>query len=243
MQDDKIDIKKILRDDPEQEVEPVTVDQETDDSEETEEVQEPVSDETQDLVEHLNKAKDADDSDETEEVEETEEVATDEPEEVPVPEEPVVKQAQPEPEPAQPLTAEEKKKRIMKVLVPVLMVVFAFIAKTAFFPAPKPSVAQKIQPAQTIQPPATSQWQPPEEYPESLRDPMRFGPATGQQQGTDDGPMVIKGIVFSSTPAAMISGKIVKTGDQIMGATVVEIKRESVVFRSGDKQWEQKVKR
>ena len=131
----------------------------------------------------------------------------------------------------------------MKVLVPLLLVAFVFMAKKSFFPSPKESIAQKVQPAQTVQSNMPPQWQLPDEYPSSLRDPMRFGSVTGGQYDVEPESLVLKGIIFSSTPSAIINGKIVRTGDEMMGATIVEIKKGSVVFRSGDRQWEQKVKR
>jgi hypothetical protein len=235
--------------------EPVNTDQDADDSEEvesaedTKEVEDVMADESQDVVEPVDTDQDADDSDEVESAEETkevEDVMVDRSPKVVAPEvldKAVNKQPQPEQKaPKEPLTAEEKKDRIMKVLVPMLLVAFVFIGKKSFFPAPKDSMAQKVQPVE-VQTNMPSQWQLPDEYPSSLRDPMKFGSVSSQQQDVASGSLVLKGIVFSSTPAAMVSGRIVKEGDEVMGATVVEIKRESVVFRSGDQQWEQKIKR
>ena len=274
MQDDKLDIQKILRDVPDESVEstneaeeveddsqevvePVNADQETDDSDAVEPVkslEDVMADESaegvEEVVEPVNVDQETDDSDAVElaeEIEEAQEVAEEEPQEEVAPEvldKAVKNEPQSEPKtPAEPLTAEEKKQRIMKVVVPLLLVGFVFMAKKSFFPSPAESVAQKIQPAEVVELNTTLQWQLPEEYPSSLRDPMRFGSVSSQQYDLTSESLVLKGIIFSSTPAAIVSGKIVKTGDEIMGATIVEIKRGSVVFRSGDRQWEQKVKR
>ena len=271
MQDDKLDIQKILQDAPDEAVEPVDVDQDTDDSDAAESVEEPqevseeepqevaeeepqevAEEEPQEAAEEEPQEAAEEEPQETAE-EEPQEAAEEEPQEVAEeePQEAVALEAskapvetQPEPkEPAEPLTAEEKKQRVMKVLVPLLLVAFIFMAKKSFFPSPKESLAQKIQPAQVVQSNMPPQWQLPDEYPSALRDPMRFGSVTGGQYDVEPESLVLKGIIFSSTPAAIVSGKIVKTGDEIMGATIVEIKRGSVVFRSGDRQWEQKVKR
>lgn len=83
-------------------------------------------------------------------------------------------------------------------------------------------------------------WVIPEPYPETLRDPMQFGPASGAQKGI--GGLVVKGIVYSANnPCAVIGNDIVHVGEQVMGATVVKINADSVEFESNGKRWTQTV--
>lgn len=239
MQDDKLDIKKILQDNPDEVIEPVK------------DVKDIMADDSEDVVESVSADQDAELSDTAEPVQDVQDVMADNSEDVVESveeiEDVMVNEVQEvvesEQEPVEPLSVEEKKERMMKILVPVLLVAFVFMAKKSFFPSLNESMAQKVQPVEAVETDTMPQWQLPQEYPSALRDPMRFGSVTGGQYDVEPESLVLKGIVFSSTPAAMINGKIVKAGDEIMGATVVEIKTESVVFRSGDQQWEQKVKR
>ena len=105
MQDDKLDIQKILQDAPDEAVEPVNADQDTDDS---------------DAVEPVMGLEDVMADKPVEEIEEAQEVMEDEPQEVVAPEiskAPVDEKPEPEAkEPADPLTAEEKKERVTDAL-------------------------------------------------------------------------------------------------------------------------------
>ena len=80
----------------------------------------------------------------------------------------------------------------------------------------------------------------PASYPTMLRDPMQFGPATATQGET--GKLIVKGIVYSEdNPSAVIGSQIVHEGDEVSGATVVKINKDSVEFEMNDKRWTQKV--
>jgi type II secretory pathway component PulC len=83
-------------------------------------------------------------------------------------------------------------------------------------------------------------WQIPTPYPATLRDPMQFGSATATQAGT--GRLTVKGIVLSGDKSsAIIDNQIVREGEEILGATVVKINKDSVEFEKNGKSWKQRV--
>jgi len=85
-------------------------------------------------------------------------------------------------------------------------------------------------------------WQIPEPYPTTLRDPMQIG-STGTT-AVQTSELVVKGIVYSEdNPSAVVGNEIVHEGEEVMGAIVVKINSDSVVFKMNDKEWTQKVER
>ena len=86
-------------------------------------------------------------------------------------------------------------------------------------------------------------WQIPEPYPATLRDPMQFG-STGSVHPENNGKIIVKGILYTEAkPAAIIDNEIVYQGDQILGANVLKINKDSVEFEKDGKTWMQKVQR
>ena len=92
-------------------------------------------------------------------------------------------------------------------------------------------------------------WQVPEVYPATLRDPMQFKappppPDTNDTQTvTKTQEIEIKGILYSKeNPSAIIGTEIVYEGDTVSGAKVVKINENSVEFEMNGKTWTQKVK-
>ncbi len=89
-------------------------------------------------------------------------------------------------------------------------------------------------------------WEVPEPYPTTLRDPMRLVPAevsqterNGTRKTTD---IIVKSILYSEDkPSAVISGRIVYEGDKIRGASVIKINKDTVEFELNGKRWNQKV--
>ena len=52
-------------------------------------------------------------------------------------------------------------------------------------------------------------------------------------------PIILTGIIWDNiAPQAVINSEIVKTGDEIYGNTVIEIKRNSVILSDGTKDFE-----
>jgi hypothetical protein len=137
-----------------------------------------------------------------------------------------------------------QKQKTMVILIPVLFVIMIF-AFTRVLSGPSRAKAQPAGSGPTSAVAGGSKdidWQIPEPYPTELRDPMRIGPVTTEEVATSE--LVVKGIVYSEDdPSAVVGNQIVHEGDEIMGATVVKINNDSVVFKMNDKEWTQKVER
>ena len=136
------------------------------------------------------------------------------------------------------------KQKAMVILAPVLflIMIFAFTRVLSSL-SPKTTGARSFGPSKAV---AGSNneidWQIPEPYPTTLRDPMQFGSVTTAQGGT--GKLIIKGIVYSkNNPSAVIGNQIVHEGEKVFGATVVKINKDSVEFEMNGKRWTQKVQR
>ncbi len=83
-------------------------------------------------------------------------------------------------------------------------------------------------------------WQIPDPYPTSLRDPMQFGSVTIAQPET--GKLIVKGIVYSEdNPSAVINDQILHQGDKILDITIIKINSNSVEFEINGKKWTQEV--
>jgi len=136
------------------------------------------------------------------------------------------------------------KQKVTVVLVPVLFLIMIFaFTRVLSSPSPKITGAQSFAPSKAI---AASKneidWQIPELYPATLRDPMQFGSVTTTQDGT--GKLIVKGIVYSeNNPSAVIGNQIVHEGEKVFGATVVKINKDSVELEMNGKRWTQKVQR
>jgi len=136
------------------------------------------------------------------------------------------------------------KQKAMVILAPALflIMIFAFTRVLSSL-SPKTTKARSFGPSKAI---AGSNneidWQIPEPYPTTLRDPMQFGSVTTTQGGT--GKLIVKGIVYSkNNPSAVIGNQIVHEGEKVFGATVVKINKDSVEFEMNGKRWTQKVQR
>ncbi|MHC4461126.1 MAG: hypothetical protein ACYS6W_00595 [Planctomycetota bacterium] len=136
------------------------------------------------------------------------------------------------------------RQKAMVILVPVLFLgmIFAF-TRVLRSPSTKTTGAQSFTPSNTF---AASNdeidWQIPESYPATLRDPMQFGSVTTTEDRT--GELIVKGIVFSkNNPSAVIGNQIVHEGEKVSGATIVKINKDSVEFEMNGKKWTQKVQR
>jgi hypothetical protein len=70
---------------------------------------------------------------------------------------------------------------------------------------------------------------------------MQAGLSASGQGGNGD--LVVKGIVYSEHPSAVIGTQIAHQGDKVSGATVIKINKNDVEFEMGDKKWTQEVQR
>jgi hypothetical protein len=135
------------------------------------------------------------------------------------------------------------RQKAMVVLVPVLFIIMIFVF-TRVFSTPSRVTAQPAGsgPTGPVASAKDIDWQIPEPYPTTLRDPMQIGSTGTTAVQTSD--LVVKGIVFSEdNPSAVVGNKIVHEGEEVMGAIVVKINSDSVVFKMNDKEWTQEVER
>ena len=138
--------------------------------------------------------------------------------------------------------------RTMVILMPILLIIFIFIIiRVSNQPSPKTAHAQDSGAANVGSSVAISEkkinWQIPESYPATLRDPMQAGLSAADGQG-GNGNLIVKGIVYSEDrPSAVVGNQIVHQGDKISGVTVVKINKNNVEFEMDGKKWTQEVQR
>lgn len=136
-------------------------------------------------------------------------------------------------------TSRQKK---MAILVPALSIILIFVLfKVLATPSRGTNRSQQFEPTNVA---AASKgvidWQIPDPYPTTLRDPMQFGSVTIAQ--TETGKLIVRGIVYSEdNPSAVINDQIVHQGDKILDTTIVKINTNSVEFEINGKKWTQKV--
>lgn len=132
--------------------------------------------------------------------------------------------------------------RVITMSVPALLMVLVVLLIQVFtIPSPESSNAADLQPAVTaVGFDDRIDWSVPEAYPENLRDPTQFG--TSRQGPAGSGELIVKGIVYSNdNPSAVIGDRIAHEGDEVFGARVVKINRDSVQFEAEGKRFTQKV--
>jgi hypothetical protein len=138
--------------------------------------------------------------------------------------------------------------KAMVILAPVLFVIFIFVI-VRVLNQPSPAAAHTIDSGSANvgnSVAAASErkvnWQIPELYPTTLRDPMQASLSAGGQGGS--GNLVVKGIVYSENhPSAIVDDQIVHQGDKILGVAAVKINKNSVEFEMNGKKWTQEVQR
>ncbi|MGD0784870.1 MAG: hypothetical protein ABR969_03545 [Sedimentisphaerales bacterium] len=146
------------------------------------------------------------------------------------------------------------KQKKMAVLILALFIILIFVVTHVLKSSTPASANAQVIPAVNAQNPAVTNaggaaggsegginWQTPEKYPETLRDPMQAGVSTSGQG--ENVAIVVKGIVYSERPSAVIDDKIVHQGDKVSGATVVKINKNNIEFEIDGKKWTQEVRR
>ena len=135
------------------------------------------------------------------------------------------------------------RQKAMVVLVPVMFIgmVMAFLKVLGGGPGettvPKTFKPSNVAAAAT----STIDWQIPEVYPTTLRDPMQFK-QVAMPTPDETGKLSIKGILYSEqNPSVIIGIEILHEGDTVSGATIVKINEDSVEFEMNGKKWTQKV--
>lgn len=133
--------------------------------------------------------------------------------------------------------------KTMVILVPVLVVVFIFVLVQVFGTGTrKAGRTNKLSQTKGVVASGDKiNWQIPAEWPKTLRDPMQFGSTASQAVASN---LIVRGIVASEDdPAALVGSQIVREGDELLGATVLTINKDSVEFEMNGKKWKQKVQR
>ena len=83
-------------------------------------------------------------------------------------------------------------------------------------------------------------WEIPQQYPTTLRDPMKAGTSAASSSRT--GELVVRGIVYSQdNPSAVIGTQVIFEGEEIFGATITKINTDSVEFEKDGETWTQKI--
>ncbi len=136
------------------------------------------------------------------------------------------------------------RQKVMKMLIPILAVIVVLLYIRAFhltLPKTKElSVAGQV--STTVSSGSQIDWEIPPPYPTTIRNPMKFGRVTVGAAGIGD--LIVTGILHSEdNPAAVIGNQIVHEGEEILGATIIKINKESVEFEMDGKRWGQKVQR
>lgn len=143
------------------------------------------------------------------------------------------------------------RQKAMVVLMPVLFVILVLVL-VKVFSTPSRTVAEpgEVKPANTVDASVYEiDWEIPAPYPTTYRDPMRPGSTITTQTDTERletgriGRLTVRSIVYSEdNPSAVIGSRIVHEGEEVLGATVVKINRDSVEFEAGEKRWKQNVR-
>lgn len=140
------------------------------------------------------------------------------------------------------------RQKVMAALIPILSIVLVVVLVRVFrTPLPEVTKATVFEPTSAVVGSNKVDWQIPDVYPATLRDPMRFAfvgvaqSAVGQEQ-EDIGQLIVTGINYSEDkPLALIGTRIVREGDEIFGATVIKINEDSVEFEKDGKKWVQTI--
>jgi len=133
------------------------------------------------------------------------------------------------------------------VLVPILFIVLIVVFIRVIAPPVRGTQPLNPQnPANVAVASGTNiEWEIPEPYPTTLRDPMKklkavVTPTTTTPDTT--GEFLVKGTIWDDeNPLAIINGQILGVGEKIDGATIVEINKDNVVFEKDGKTWTQTV--
>ncbi len=137
-----------------------------------------------------------------------------------------------------------QKHKMMLILTPFLVVAFVMMMFNALSTGPKSIF--KAPDTNTIKPGISKgiEWQIPDVYPSDLRDPMIAGQVQfTEASASNPGDLIVKGVVISDNPSAVIGNSIVHEGETIMGATVIRINQDSVEFEADGKKWTQQVQK
>lgn len=136
------------------------------------------------------------------------------------------------------------RRKFMTVLIPVLSAVLIFVIFNSVVRGPSRATRKQTVGAAKAVASSTNKidWQVPDPYPATLRDPMQFASGVKSQGAKTE--LVVKGIVYSNdNPSAVVGDKIVYRGEEISGAIVKNIDKGSVEFEMDGRIWKQGVQK
>lgn len=140
---------------------------------------------------------------------------------------------------------------VMAILIPVLAVaLLVLMRKPGNTPASmaSPGLDTGMMTLDQTDPEVTIDWKVPPAYKAAGRDPMAWVPAPIVNQDNPKRPvntrrnLVVKGILYSQDrPAVVIGTSLLHEGDEISGATIVKIERDTIEFQADGQTWKQPV--
>lgn len=143
------------------------------------------------------------------------------------------------------------RQKAMIILVPVLAIVMVFMYRQLLSSAPDKTegAPENDLPASVATNDAGGEidWQIPEPYPATLRDPIRLpdGNISGSgawSETTQIGELNVKGIIYSvDKPSAVVGNQIVHVSEKVDDTVVTKINRDYVEFERDGETWIQKV--
>ena len=151
------------------------------------------------------------------------------------------------------------KQKAMVIMVPILAIVMIFAFRQVLSKAPRKTKGAGTGDTPVIVANADTgneiDWKIPEPIAVTIRDPIKLPEQTDTQnrEGNAEqnetvnmlknGVIIVRDIVYSTDkPSAVIGSKIVYVGDEINGATIVKIDRDSIEFEKDGNRWEQNVR-
>jgi hypothetical protein len=139
------------------------------------------------------------------------------------------------------------RQKAMVILVPALLIVLLIVlGRSLTGSSNRAAPPLGIEPT-NAQPSVAStniEWEMPELYPTTLRDPMMqvVSMTVPPQQQKTNRKLEVRGIVYSQdNPTAVLGAGIVHEGDVVSGAIVIKINKNSVEFEKDGKRWTEKV--
>jgi len=151
------------------------------------------------------------------------------------------------------------KQKAMVIMVPILAIIMIFVFRQVLSKAPRKTKGAGTDDVPVVVANADSgheiDWKIPEPISVMTRDPIKLpdesstqnAEQNGEQNETankpNQGVIIVRDIVYShDRPSAVIGSKIVYVGDEINGATIVKIDRDSIEFEKDGDRWEQNVR-
>jgi hypothetical protein len=140
------------------------------------------------------------------------------------------------------------REKAMLLLIPVLAVVLWFLIRDPM--ATVSTTAAETPDPETIRSHEAEDidWEIPPIYQSSSRDPMQLAPPAFLDEDSTEPQtkvqvnLTLRGILYSEGESlAMIGTSLVHEGQQVSGATVIKIDKDSVEFEMDGRRWKQKV--